>query len=172
MPSIGHIAVGAAAGRALTGGKRARPAAVLTLFSAVSLLPDLDGIAFPLGIPYGAPFGHRGASHSLTAAALAGVLCGFAGRGAGLSFRRASVVGAAVAASHGLLDTLTDGGPGVALLWPFSNRRFFAPWRPIPVAPIGLGMLSERGAFVMASEVAIFLPFFLYAFWPREAKSR
>ena len=29
----------------------------------------------------------------------------------------------AVVASHGLLDTLTDGGRGVALLWPFDERE-------------------------------------------------
>ena len=166
MPSIGHFAVGAAAGRALSR-REGTLAAAVTLFSAVSLLPDLDGIAFPLGIPYAAPFGHRGASHSFAAAAAAGLLCGAAGRAAGLSFPRAALAGAAVTATHGLLNTLTDGGLGVALLWPFSDRRFFAPWRPIPVAPIGLGMLSARGAFVMAAETAMFLPFFLYAFWPR-----
>lgn len=172
MPSIGHIAVGAAAGRALLRGvgERGRTAVVLTLFSAVSMLPDADGIAFPLGIPYGAPFGHRGASHSLAAAALAGALTGFLGRSLGLSYRRAALAAAAVAASHGLLDTLTDGGLGVALLWPFSNRRFFAPWRPIPVAPIGLGILSERGWSVLATEAVMFLPFFAYAFWPRRRR--
>jgi inner membrane protein len=166
MPSIGHIAVGAAGGRAVST-PPGKTAAALLLFSAASMLPDADGIAFPLGIPYGAPFGHRGASHSLVAAAAIGAVTGLFGRFAGLSYRRAALTGALVAASHGLLDTLTDGGMGVALLWPFSNRRYFAPWRPIPVAPIGLGMLSRRGASVLASEAVLFLPFFLYAFWPR-----
>jgi inner membrane protein len=169
MPSIGHIAVGAAAGRALGS---ARPVAAMTLFAAVSMLPDADGIAFPLGIPYSAPFGHRGASHSLAAAVVAGALAGFLGRHLGLSRTRTAGWAAAVAASHGLLDTLTDGGLGIALLWPFSNRRFFAPWRPIPVAPIGLGMLSARGAYVLAVETLMFLPFFLYAFWPRGGSDR
>ena len=173
MPSIGHIAVGAAAGRGLRRGfTRGAPgtAAALAFFSAVSMLPDADGIAFPLGIPYGAPFGHRGASHSLLAAAAIGAVAGLFGPRLGLSYRKAALAGAAVAASHGLLDTLTDGGMGIALLWPFSNRRFFAPWRPIPVAPIGLGILSERGLSVMAAEALIFAPFFVYAFWPRRAR--
>jgi inner membrane protein len=168
MPSIGHIAVGAAAGRAIPSCRRA---ASILVFSAVSMLPDADGIAFLLGIPYGSPFGHRGASHSLAAAAAFGLLTGFLGRPLGMSYGRAAAAGAAVAASHGLLDTLTDGGLGVALLWPFSNRRYFAPWRPIPVAPIGLGMLSRRGAAVMAAEAAMFLPLFLFAFWPRRSPS-
>jgi inner membrane protein len=170
MPSIGHIAIGAAAGRALRRGSTrdaTGTAAALAFYSAVSMLPDADGIAFSLGIPYGAPFGHRGASHSLVAAAAIGAVSGLFGRFLGLSYRKAAVAAAAVAASHGLLDTLTDGGLGVALLWPFSNRRFFAPWRPIPVAPIGLAILTERGFSVMATEAAIFAPFFLYAFWPR-----
>jgi inner membrane protein len=175
LPSIGHIAVGAAAGRALRG--RRAPgspgtAAALTFYAAVSMLPDADGIAFPLGIPYGAPFGHRGASHSLVAAAVIGAVAGLFGRRLGLSYGKAALAGAAVAASHGLLDSLTDGGMGIALLWPFSNRRFFAPWRPIPVAPIGLGILSERGVSVMAAEALIFAPFFLYAFWPRRPGRR
>jgi membrane-bound metal-dependent hydrolase YbcI (DUF457 family) len=48
------------------------------------------------------------------------------------------------ALSHPLLDALTNGGRGVALLSPFSNHRYFFPWRPIEVSPIGaldLGVL-------------------------------
>jgi membrane-bound metal-dependent hydrolase YbcI (DUF457 family) len=37
-------------------------------FSALSLAPDLDVIAFRFGIPYSAPFGHRGAAHSILVA--------------------------------------------------------------------------------------------------------
>lgn len=56
--------------------------------------------------------------------------------------------------SHGLLDTLTTGGKGVALLWPFSDERFFAPLQFIRVSPIGVGrFLSERGLAVLLSEL-------------------
>ncbi|MEP7347936.1 MAG: metal-dependent hydrolase, partial [Gemmatimonadaceae bacterium] len=54
-----------------------------------------------------------------------------------------------------------------ALLWPFSNVRYFAPWRPIPVAPIGLDFLSERGLRVALTELAIFSIPLLYGVWPR-----
>ena len=37
----------------------------MVAFSALSLAPDLDVIAFRFGIPYAAPFGHRGAAHSI-----------------------------------------------------------------------------------------------------------
>ncbi|MBF5041780.1 metal-dependent hydrolase [Aggregicoccus sp. 17bor-14] len=171
MASIGHVAVGMALGRRYTG--RARGGLVpLALLGALALLPDADVVAFRLGIPYAAPWGHRGASHSLALAALLGLL-------AALLVRLLRAPGAARAglftfvavASHGLLDTLTDGGLGAALLWPASNARFFAPLRPLPVAPIGAGMLSARGLYVLLVETLLFLPFFLYALWPRRSRA-
>jgi hypothetical protein len=47
---------------------------------------------------------------------------------------------------------MTNGGLGCALLWPFSDERFFVPWRPIPVAPIGLAFLSARGLRIAVIE--------------------
>jgi inner membrane protein len=44
---------------------------VLLVFVFVAIVPDLDVIAFSLGIPYAHPLGHRGFSHSLL---FAGVL--------------------------------------------------------------------------------------------------
>ena len=58
-----------------------------------------------------------------------------------------------VTLSHPLLDSLTNGGLGVALLSPFSNRRFFAPWRPIEVSPIGLQFFSSSGLVAFLSEI-------------------
>ncbi len=61
---------------------------------------------------------------------------------------------APITASHGLLDTITNGGGGVALLWPFSDSRFFAWWRPLAVSPIGVRrfLTSPRVWTVLASE--------------------
>lgn len=144
----------------------------MVAFAAVAMLPDADVIAFMLRIPYAAPWGHRGASHSLLLALLVGL-----GIGGGLGWLRGQlgrylVASVLVLASHGLLDTLTDGGLGVALLWPWSKVRFFAPVRPIPVAPIGLGMLSERGLSVLLTETLYFLPLLLLALWPRTRSGR
>jgi inner membrane protein len=134
---------------------------------ALSMAPDLDVIAFAFGIPYEAPFGHRGASHALSTAVLvAGVFAALpwrAGASRGLLF--ALVFG--VVASHGLLDSLTDGGRGIALLWPLTDARYFAPWRPIPVSPIGAGLASARGAYVVGFELVAFAPLWLWALWPR-----
>ena len=65
-----------------------------------------------------------------------------------------------VTASHGILDALTDGGLGIALLAPFDYDRYFFPWTPIVVSPIGIaGMFSKWGLEVMRSELVwIWLP--------------
>ena len=72
-----------------------------------------------------------------------------------------------IIATHGPLDALTDGGEGVALLWPFSTQRFFFPWRPLPVAPIGIHFLSRAGLAVAKVEILAFAPLFLFGLWPR-----
>src|SRR5207245_11432948 len=41
---------------------------------AASILPDLDVLAFRLGVPYDSPLAHRGLSHSLLFAALVALL--------------------------------------------------------------------------------------------------
>ncbi len=144
-------------------------------WSALSLLPDIDTVGFMRGVPYGAEWGHRGATHSLTLAVVGGIAVGVAARVVGArgpapaaqgsgSPARFALVAMLVLASHGLLDSLTDGGLGVALLWPFSLHRFFAPWQPIPVAPIGPAFFTPDGATVALSEVALFLPLWLCAF--------
>jgi inner membrane protein len=131
-------------------------------WSTLSLLPDADVIGFPLGVKYGDPWGHRGATHSLVAAMITGVVVGAAARRFNRPFRRTAVFAIAVLASHGLLDTMTDGGLGVALLWPFDLTRFFAAWRPIPVAPIGLAFLSPYGLMVSLTELVLFAPLLVY----------
>ena len=68
--------------------------------------------------------------------------------------------------SHGILDAFTNGGLGIALLAPFDNTRYFFPYRPIPVSPIGIGsFLSGWGAAVLAAEiVCIWIPLFLIVY--------
>ena len=87
-------------------------------------------------------------------------------------FARTLLFATIVLASHVLLDTLTDGGLGAALFWPFDLTRYFASWRPILVAPIGLDLFSPYGAMVMASEAILFLPLFVYALAPAGLRRR
>ena len=63
------------------------------------------------------------------------------------------------AASHPLLDAMTSGGLGVALAWPWSEHRFFAPWRPIRVSPFAPQFFSARGVATLLSELRwVWLP--------------
>ena len=152
MPSsFAHAVAAVALGPAVQ--PRLRPWRLWVLAALCASVPDLDVIAFRFGIPYTHLLGHRGLSHSFAfAAVLAAVVVV-------LFFRRTPQRLAlwafffAATASHGVLDAFTDGGEGVALLAPFSNTRFFSPWRPIEVAPIGVGrFFSLRGLEVLASE--------------------
>jgi inner membrane protein len=171
MASIGHIAVGMVAGRlyqrdeSKAGWKRAAP---MALWSALSMLPDADVIGFRFGVRYAEEWGHRGASHSLAFALLTALGVSFLGRLWRQDATRTFVFAWIVITSHSLLDTLTDGGLGCALFWPWSSARLFAPWNPIPVAPIGLRFLSSAGLLVAAVELALFSPLFAYALWPKK----
>ena len=63
------------------------------------------------------------------------------------------------ALSHPLLDALTSGGLGVALWWPWSDQRLFAPWRPIRVSPFANNFFSARGLQTVLSELRwVWLP--------------
>jgi inner membrane protein len=121
---------------------------------ALSILPDIDVLAFRLGIPYGSTFGHRGFTHSIAFAAAASGLAALAVRGD----RRVFALLFACAASHGLLDAMTNGGRGIAFFSPFSNHRYFLPWRPIRVSPIGAldaAVLWSEVKWVWAPAIAI-----------------
>jgi inner membrane protein len=165
MASIGHLAIGVAAARVSAGRKPSWRA--MAAWSALSMLPDTDVVGFALGVPYSAPWGHRGATHSLTAAVGGGVLAAIAARATRRPALRAGAIAFAVLASHGLLDTLTDGGLGAALLWPFDLTRYFAPWQPIPVAPIGFDFVSTYGLIVSLIELVLFAPVLVWALRPR-----
>ncbi len=119
------------------------------LGAVLTVLPDADVVAFALGIPYEHMLGHRGITHSIAFAVVAAVI------GTLLVERRLATFTFLFicALSHPLLDALTDGGLGVALFAPFSNERYFFPWTPVRVSPIGAGFFSARGMETLASEV-------------------
>ena len=129
-----------------------------------SVVPDADVIGFHFGIAYRDVMGHRGFSHSLVFAGLMGLLA------ASLLFKRARwftlswwgsvIYFFVVTASHGFLDAMTDGGLGIAFFAPFDNTRYFLPWTPVRVSPIGIqAFFSSWGATVMLSEMVwIWLP--------------
>jgi inner membrane protein len=142
-----------------------------------SVLPDLDVIGFGFGIQYGDPLGHRGLTHSLPfAAALAALVTFvfFRQRIPDLSTKTVFGYLFLATASHGLLDAMTDGGLGVAFFAPFSNTRYFLPWTPIRVSPIGVSrFFTERGLAVLKSEVVwIWIPAAVLALVGRGVRRR
>jgi len=117
-----------------------------------SVIPDVDVIGFPLGIRYGDFWGHRGFTHSLLFAALLAslaLLLAFRQAVPGLSRFALWMYFFLATASHGFLDAMTDGGLGVAFFSPFNNARYFLPWRPIRVSPIGISRFFTHGGLVV-----------------------
>jgi inner membrane protein len=159
MPTIlSHPAVPLAIGLGLS--SDVLPKRLLLAGVVGSILPDVDILAFPFGIPYEDAFGHRGFSHSFFAAALVALLgvcaCGMLRT----NFIKAFAFLLVSTASHGVLDAFTNGGLGIAFLWPWSANRYFAPFRPIRVSPIGISdFFQSGGVHVLLSELLwIWLP--------------
>ncbi|XUU61606.1 metal-dependent hydrolase [Erythrobacter sp. HA6-11] len=145
------LALAAAAGREVISPKLAVAGVIL------AMAPDADVVGFALGVEYADPWGHRGATHSLAFAVIvAGVIAAVWKEARSLA---AFLFLSFAMASHGLLDTLTNGGLGAALWWPWDNARVFAPVTPVKVSPIGLGFFSARGLETLLSEFKwIWLP--------------
>jgi inner membrane protein len=133
-----------------------------------SVVPDLDVIGFQFDIRYGDFWGHRGFTHSIIFAAL------LAAAAVAIAFRRGLpsisrfslwIYFFLATASHGFLDAMTDRGLGVAFFAPFDNRRYFLPWTPIRVSPIGIErFFTARGLAVIETELLwIWLPAWLLA---------
>jgi len=159
MPSVlSHPAVPLALGLAL--GQRVISGRLLLAGVAASVLPDLDVLAFRLGIPYAHDLGHRGASHSIAFAVLLGLIALAFAVHLRASRKTAFLFVFVAAASHGLLDMLTNGGLGVALAWPVSDGRFFFPVQVIEASPLSLRrFFSSAGAAVVVSELLwVWLP--------------
>jgi hypothetical protein len=74
-------------------------------------------MGFALGVEYGDPWGHRGATHSLLFSIALGAAIGLAARWFKHPGARTALVASVVLASHAILDTMTDGGLGCALLY-------------------------------------------------------
>ena len=130
------------------------PPGLMAMALVCAVLPDIDALGLWLGIPYAHPFGHRGFTHALSfSVAMAGagyLLAPEVGAQPSIAF----LVLLMSAASHGLLDALTNGGLGIAFFSPFSQRRYFLPWRVIEVSPLSLfALLSRHGLGVLRSEL-------------------
>ncbi|MDR4459922.1 MAG: metal-dependent hydrolase [Nitrospirales bacterium] len=142
------------------------------------LVPDADVLGLVLGIPYEHVLGHRGFTHSIVFAMLVGlVVPSLAVPTTRYGTRRYWVFALyffLVTLSHGILDALTDGGLGIAFFAPFDSTRYFFPWRPVAVSPIGLSaFFSQEGMRVMLSELMwIGIPVGFWLLWLRVGRKQ
>ena len=154
--AFGHIAVAYAMGKTIK--PQLHTPRFWWLTVVCCLLPDADVLGLMLAIPYEHALGHRGFTHSVFFAVLVGLLMPrLACPGIGFRSRPYAVLVlffSFVTMSHGLLDAMTDGGLGIAFFAPFDSTRYFLPWRPITVSPIGLtAFFSTWGLGVLLSEL-------------------
>jgi len=132
-----------------------------------AVFPDVDVLMFNF-VSYAHFLGHRGFFHSFFFCLLFAILI------TAIFYRKEKLFGPGglkyilffflCGASHGLLDMLTNGGLGVAIFSPFNNERYFFPFRPIKVSPIGVSnFFTEWGWRVVKSELIwIGIPCFCY----------
>ncbi len=133
-----------------------KPWAIPVTAGLLAVAPDLDTYAMRLfDIPYRSFWGHRGFFHSPFFLLLfCGTLAAFAAHRQGWSsWAWLTLMWTGCAITHPLLDMLTDGGSGVMVLYPFSERRWFFPWRPIHVSPLGIARFFSRAGYILKSEM-------------------
>jgi inner membrane protein len=149
MPTIlSHPAVPLAIGLGL--GSGAISGRLLLAGVAASIVPDLDVYLEH----YWSAIGHRGVTHTLVAALLAGFCAALIARALRTTRLTAFAFVFACLLSHPLLDMCTNGGSGIPLFWPLDDERYFMPWTPIEVSPLGIRrFFSERGLAVLTSEI-------------------
>lgn len=131
------------------------------------MLPDVDVIGFKYGIPYDSFWGHRGFTHSFLFAFILGLLssaCYIKSLNImKIKFWIWAMFFFVVTSTHTILDAMTDGGHGVAMLSPFDDTRHFFSWRPLKVSPIGAKrFFSQRGIDILKNEFTyVILPILL-----------
>jgi membrane-bound metal-dependent hydrolase YbcI (DUF457 family) len=161
MPSpIGHMLAGAAAGL-LVSGRRDASRVPIIVFALVAAAPDLD-LVLGSGV-------HRGPSHSLTAAAIAGAGA-WVLRAERFGRARFALAVAAAYATHTAADWLSaDSTPpmGLMALWPLTRDYYVAP-APIFLAVSRRYWLAETWLLnlrALIREVLILGPLLWIAWW-------
>ncbi len=156
MPtSIGHSLSGIAVSSLFA----SRPHVLRVVFLCVlcSVFPDFDAVGLRLGVPYQHWLGHRGFSHSILFAVFLALIALLFILNSEKSLKKRALFFTAFFACvllHDILDAMTNGGLGVAFFSPFSERRFFLPWRLIEAPPFSPRyLITSRGLAMMRSEL-------------------
>jgi membrane-bound metal-dependent hydrolase YbcI (DUF457 family) len=164
---IGHAILGLAAGRGFAGGAGRRDLGWYAFAVFAATAPDLD---FLPGFLVNEPFAfHRGATHSLAAAAAFGLAVWLLARGRVGRPLAIAATGTVAYLSHLLLDM-----PRVPLFWPISAEEPAIAWPSLPLAlpwahDSGIGsflsvLLSTGFVEVALVEAAVYGPV-LVAVW-------
>jgi inner membrane protein len=158
--AFGHALAAATLPRVLT--RRSLPTRFWVLTLVCGILPDIDVLAFRLGIPYRHPLGHRGFTHSIVfgfiwASALTLVFF----RKQANKFQIFFLLLVSTL-SHGVLDAMTNGGLGVGFFIPWKETRYFFPFHPIEVSPIKVERFFVQAEKILVSEaIWIGIPCFI-----------
>jgi len=167
LPSvISHAVVGIAAGKAFA--PRGVPKHFVLTSVVCAVIPDLDVIGFFFGFTYDHLIGHRGFFHSPFFSLFLSlfIVSVFFSNEKKFSIPWWSYVFYffLLSSSHGILDAFTNGGGGVALLYPFDDTRYFFPWSPIMVSPLNVkAFISNWGLMVIKTELlCIWIPSLLF----------
>jgi len=129
----------------------------LLLGSLCSIIPDIDVISERFGIISADKYdilAHRGFTHSILFGIIWTTLIL-------LIFHRKEqkkyfILGVfyfICTCSHGILDSMTNGGDGISFFFPINTERYFLPIRVIEVSPLGISsFLSEWGLQILINE--------------------
>ncbi len=163
---VGHVVSGYALSNSF---KKIKTKKFIIVGTLCSVLPDIDTIGFYLGIPYDSFWGHRGFTHSIAFAITMSFLIVYIlfkkeirkNKNFILCYLLAFFLAIML---HDFLDALTNGGLGVAFFLPFSDTRYFLPWQPIEVSPLGIkNFFSTTGIKVVFSELIwVWVPSLVY----------
>lgn len=152
--AIPAIAIGLGLSRYYIGGK------AIAIGAVIASVPDLDmlGTRF-FGIPWDSIYGHRGYTHSITFAILAALTVAFLLYRH--DFKKYFLFFLVCTVSHPLLDSLNNGGLGVAFFWPFSDARYHAFVQPVMNVNV-----SFRGLYLTMKGLPVFLSEFIWVWLP------
>lgn len=137
-----YLHVAPAVAMALVLGPQRVPWRWCVLGALFAVMPDADALLVLWRVDsYDGPYGHRGFSHSLGMALLAGLMGGLWARMHPEHRHRSTGLGVYLAlcwASHPFLDSLLDVGICNAWLWPLNTERLCFSWRPVPMRGVSL----------------------------------
>lgn len=166
---VAHSLIGASVAAALTNKSEARWQ-ILSLSALLAICPDSDYVLNWLHVGSGG--WHHGFTHSILFALFAGALAAFV---SGWRSVRRFIIFSAAAASHTLLDYVMTESRGVALWWPFTNRRYkFGGANPIDYtlstsfwdAAVDVLRISLLELLIFAP--VLLLPILLRRFWDKK----